>query len=483
MGGLSRPEWSNPLCTDPFDVSAFECLIFESLLVLDPQDGHLLPGLAEKWTLGSGGRIITFTLRSGVRWHDGPPFSAEDVAFTWQAVMSATVPMPIPHAEHLAWVSGIEASEERIVVVHLRQPDCAALTQLGLLPILPAHLWQAAEVTQPIARPALMVGTGPFRLSDWETGEEVTLTRQVDYWAGEPYLEGWSYRRYEAPEALLAAARAGEIDLFLVDSKLKPAPDLEARFRPLILPSGESLFLLFNQERLLLSERDIRRALTLALDRERIAVQAAGEAGLLTSILPPHHWSLPPDLQPPSYDPAEAPRLLALKGEHLSLAIKVQGGGRIREDVGLLVAQAYREVGIEARLEVLDRGLFLAELFHHDFDVALLAWPFPHDPDQTPLWHSQEITPGVGFNFGSYMSPQSDELLDAGRAAEGCSEVVRAPLYWRLARLLAQDQPADFLLAPCQMVALNRKVMKPAPSSFASLYWNVAQWSVGQVAQ
>jgi len=481
VGGLSRPEWKNPLWADPFDAGAFEVLIFESLLAFDPQDSHLLPCLAEKWALGPGGEVITFTLRSGVGWHDGEPFSAEDVAFTWRALMSATV--PLPHAEHLAWVSEIEVPRERMVVVHLRQPDCAALTQLGLLPILPAHLWQATEVMQPIARPALMVGTGPFRLADWETGEAVTLTRQADHWAGEPYLEGWAYRRYEAPEELLAAACAEEIDLFLVDPGLNLAQDLEAGFRSLTLPTGESLFLLFNQERHALSERDVRHALALALDREGITAQAAGKAGLLTSILPPHHWSLPPDLRPPPYDPAEARRLLGSKGEPLPLAIKVQGGDRLREDVALLVAQAYREVGIEARLEVVDWGLFLEDLFHHDFDVALLTWPFPRDPDQASLWHSREITPGVGFNFGSYMSPQADELLDAGRTADGCSEAARAPLYWQLAALLAREHPADFLLMPQRTILLNRRIIGPVPSSFAGLYWNVVRWSVGQMVQ
>ena len=477
VGGLSEPEWSNPLWADPFDATAFPCLIFESLLALDPQDGHLLPRLAERWTLSPSGEVITFTLRSGVRWHDGHPLSVEDVAFTWRAAVSATV--PIPHAEHLAWVSEIEMPQERMVVVHLRQPDCAALTQLGLLPVLPAHLWQATEVTQPVVRPALMVGTGPFRLADWEAGEAVTLTRQVDHWAGEPYLEGWTYRRYETPEALRAAARAGEIDLFPLDPQLNLPSDLEAEFRPLTLSTGESLFLLFNQERPALSERDVRHALSLALDREGIAAQAAGEAGLLTSILPSGHWSLPPDLRPPPYDPAEARRVLASRGEPLSLAIKVQGGDRIRENVALLVAQAYREVGIEARLEVVGWDLFIEDLFHHNFDVALLSWPFPRDPDQSALWHSQEITPGVGFNFGSYTSLQADELLEAGRTAEGCSEAARAPLYWQLATLLAQDPPADFLLAPWQVLALHRKVIGLASSPFAGLYWNVGQWSGG----
>ena len=473
VGGLTRPEWQNPLWASTFSAEAFQCLIFESLLALDPHDGHLLSHLAKEWEVGPGGSVITFTLRNEVKWHDGQPFCAEDVAFTWQAVMSATV--PVPHAEHVASVSDIKVTEGGMVVVHMRQPDCAALTQLGLLPIVPAHLWRPEEVTQPVVRPALMVGTGPFRLADWETGETVTLTRQMEYWAGGSYLERWAYRRYEALEPMLIAADKGEIDLLLLKQHPNLPQSLEALFRPLIFPKGESLFLLFNHERPPLSDSKVRHGLALALDREEIAGLGTGKADLLTSILPPHHWSLPPDLRPAPYDPAEARRLLAPKGEHLPLTIKLQGGDT-REDVALLVAQAYREVGIEARLEVLDWGLFLEDLFHHDFDVALLNWPFPRDPDQTCLYHSREITPGLGFNFASYVSPQADKLLDAGRTVEGCSEEQRAPFYWQLAALLAQDLPSDFLLAPSQIGALNRQVMGPAPSSFAGLYWNVSQW-------
>lgn len=473
MGGLSGPVWSNPLWVNPFDVTSFQCLIFESLLTLDPQDGHLLPHLAERWIPSPDGRVITFTLRAGVRWHDGQPFSAGDVAFTWRAAMRAKV--PIPHAEHLAWVSEIEAPEERVVVVHLRWPNCAALTQLGLLPILPAHLWKASEVAEPMARPALMVGTGPFRMADWKAGETVTLTRYADYWAGEPYLESWTYRRYNTPGALLAAAHAGEVDLFPLTSPPSLPQELRARFRPLTIPMGEILFLLFNKERPALSKSDIRWALALALNREEIASQV-GEAELVASILPPNHWSLPPALRPPPFDPAEARRLLALRDKPLSLTVTVQGGDRVREDVALLVAQDYRRVGVETRVKVLNWGLFLSDLFLHDFDVALLAWPFTRDPDQTFLFHSREITPGVGFNFGSYASPQADRLLDAGRTAEGCSEAARAPFYHQLARLLAQDRPADFLLAPQQILALNRRVNGPAPSPFSGMYWNVTHW-------
>jgi peptide/nickel transport system substrate-binding protein len=481
VGGVDSLDWENPLWGDLYHVGAAESLVFESLLELDPQDGHLVPGLAENWTVGPGGRVITFTVRGGVTWHDGHPFSAEDVAFTWRAVISA--PVPIPHAEHTASVSKVRVPEERTVVVHLRQPDCPALTQLGLLPILPAHLWKASEVAQPIAYPALLVGTGPFRLADWELGEAMTLTRQADYWAGEPYLDSWTYRRYETPEALEAAALAGDVGLFLVTPWPEPSSGLADGFRLLSLAMGESLYLLFNQQGPGLSERDVRHGLALAVDRKRLATQIGGEGGFLTSLLPPGHWSLPLHQQPPAYDPGEAARLLALQAELPSVSIKVLGGDRLREDVALLVAQAYRQAGIDARLEVLGGGAFFERLFHHEFDVALVAHPFPRDPDQTSLWHSREVTQAVGFNFGSYVSSQADELLEAGRTAEGCSEAVRASVYCQLSELLAQDRPADFLLAPEQVLAVDREVIGTAPSPFAGLYWNVAQWSIAETGQ
>jgi peptide/nickel transport system substrate-binding protein len=480
-GGLSRPEWANPLWADRYDASGFQSLIFESLLRLDDHDGHLLPGLAESWTVASGAQVITFTLRGGVKWHDGQLFSSRDVAATWRAATVA--PASIPHAEHLAWVSDVETEDDRTVVVHLRRPDCAALTQLGLLPILPAHLWSPSDMVQPVSRPSLMVGTGPFILADWETGVAVTLTRHADYWAGEPYLENWAYRGYDTPGELLEAGHAGKLDLMALGRQPQATAGLEAQFRPMAFPTGESLLLLFNQQRLPLLERNVRYGLGLALDRNTIATQAGAGESLLHSILPAPHWSVSPTLQTPPYDPAEARRLLALQDEPISLTVMVQGGTRIREDTALLVAQAYRQVGVQARLEVMEGDEFMGDLFRHDFDVALLAWPFPLDPEQTSLWHSREITPGVGFNFGSYASDEADQLLDAGRIAEGCSDAARTPLYEQLGTLLARDRPADFLVAPSQVVAIDREVVGAAPSPFAGLYWNTAEWSVGRVAQ
>ena len=461
-------------------------LIFESLLAVNPQNGALIPHLARSWRVSDDGLTVTFELRDDVLWHDGEPFTAEDVEFTFQAVLD--LGMESPRRFALASVEYFEAVDAHTFVVRLSEPGCSALYDLGLLPIVPRHLGRGTG-----SRRAAIVGTGPFMLKEWVPGDHITLVRNPRYWRGAPRLEAWTYRAFPDEEALLTALEEGEVDVAPVRPQDARRIEGTGRFKILRYPAAEYYFIAFNNDHPILGDGRARRALSLALDRRRLLEEVlAGQGTLLGVGLLPDHWASRADVRPPDYDPTEARRLLAeagwadsdgdgfldRDGEPLALSLATNAGNKAREAIAVLAGQYYRAVGVAAQIELVEWGNLLGRVFDHRFDAAVLSWPLKLDPDQRLLWHSTENAPGSGFNFVSYHNPLADALLERGALVPGCDWRKKAEVYGQLWAILARDRPYDFLFAPDELVAVNRRLEGPAPSPFAGLYWNASEWYV-----
>ena len=473
-GGLGELATLDPLLAD----EAVMGLIFEGLLAVDPQDGAPIPNLARSWRVSDDGLTVTFELRDDVLWHDGEPFTAADARFTFQAVLD--LGMKSPRRFALASVEDFEALGAHTFVVKLSEPGCSALYDLGLLPIVAHHLGRAA-----------IVGTGPFMLEEWVPGDHVTLVRNPRYWRGAPRLEAWTYRAFPDEEALLAALEEGEVDVAPIRPQDVRRIEGTGRFEVLRYPAAEYYFIAFNNDHPILGDGRVRRALSLTLDRRRLLEEVlAGQGTLLGVGLLPGHWASRADVRPPDYDSARARQLLAQagwadsdgdgfldrEGEPLRLSLSTNLGNEVREAIAVLVGQYYRAVGVAAQVELVEWGNLLGRLFEHRFDAAVLSWPLKLDPDQRLLWHSTEDTPGSGFNFVSYHNSLADALLEEGAVVPGCDRRRRAEVYGRLWAILARDRPYDFLFAPDELIAVNRRLVGPAPSPFAGPYWNANEW-------
>ncbi len=165
-------------------------------------------------------------------------------------------------------------------------------------------------------------------------------------------------------------------------------------------------------------------------------------------------------------------------GEQLRLRLATNGGNPIREAIAILAQQYYLAVGVAAEVELMRWGNFLQDTFTHDFDLVVFSWPLALDPDGWELWHSSESVLDSGFNFVSYHNPRVDELLLQGLRVPKCEKARRAAIYSEIATILAEDQPHAFLFTPYNLIAVNERVGGVAPSPFAGLHWNLADWYV-----
>src|SRR5690606_354122 len=209
-----------PLC------EAVSHLVCSGLVAIDPASAEPRPGLAEAWEVADDGLVYTFTLREGVVWHDGQPFSARDVVFTYEAMMNDRVRSP-RYSRLVERVRQVRALDSATVEFHLVHADASFLTTLATLGIVPQHalagVLPAELVTSPFGL-STAVGTGPFSLQQWIRGDRILFRRHAGYHGGPLATEEYVYQVLGSPEDLLGALREGTIDW----AELDPAMVAEA---------------------------------------------------------------------------------------------------------------------------------------------------------------------------------------------------------------------------------------------------------------
>jgi peptide/nickel transport system substrate-binding protein len=463
-------------------------LLFDSLLRVDAQTAALLPGLAREWAVSDDGQTLTFHLRPGLIWHDGRPFSAQDVRFSLS--LAADSDGPSPYRYDLAPVIRVTAPDDATVTVTLDEPGCDALYAVGRVPILPRHLLSDQDLTEAAfnRRP---VGTGPFVFESWAGDGTLTLAANERYWAGPPRLDRWSYRVAPDATALRGSLESGELHLIRLPAGAE-AVSLPEAVQTLSFPADRWYFVALNTDHPILGDATVRRALALALDRRRLLeIALDGSGSLIDAPWLPGHWALGDDSpDPPPYAPEEARELLAQagwrdtdgdglrerEGRLLHVGIVTNQENPVRQRIALLTQQYWRAVGVSAQVNVQPWGGLQDDLFGHAFDAAVLDWPLEPGPDQSWLWSSIESELEIGFNFVSYASAEADALLAQGREAPGCEPALRAEAYRRLAQRLAVDGPYLFLFAPHRRVAVVESLIGVRPGPYGRLYWNVVDW-------
>ncbi|MCL4298088.1 MAG: hypothetical protein KJ077_20265 [Anaerolineae bacterium] len=476
LGLVGQPDTLNPITTTDTVLRELAPLLFDTLLQIDPTTAQLQPGLAESWEYSRDGKQVTFHLPSGLAWSDGRPLTAAAIA----ASLKAT-----EHPALLAF-SELAAPDPETLDLTFAAIDCAAVTTLAQLPLLPA-----AEVLD-----AMPTGSGPFKIAAWsENKRTLTLERNPNYRGPAPLLDGLTVRFIQEDEVTVALSE-GQFDVIgPFQSKIEnPRPQGQSKiFTDLVYPAPQVTYLAINfaPKNVDPVEPPVRQALLLALDREAILAEALnGDGQLLAGPLLPGHWAANAGLAWPAYDPDAARTLLTragLKdedgdgwldqdGRRLELSIRVNGENSLHQILGWLAASYYRDLGLFARSDSISFTGLVDDLFTHDFSLALFSWPLLPDPDQRLFWRSNENVVGRGLNFISYDNPALDRLLDRAVAVPGCDMQGRAKIYANIQKTLAAERPVDFLLAPNRHILVGNRLQGVNPGPFVPLTWNVVEW-------
>jgi peptide/nickel transport system substrate-binding protein len=517
-GIAGYPNLINPLFSHLNDVDRDLCaLVFEGLTQVDERN-QIVPLLAEGWRVSEDGLTYTFTLRDSVRWQDGEPLTATDVAFTIGLLQSEELVPTSPYAG--LWRSvEVTVTERYEVAFHLTAPYAPFLgyTTIGLLPehlvgdVPPAELAEHPFNHAP-------VGTGLFKVDATSTDADrlvLVANRYHRLW-GETMLDQVEFRFYPTFERAFEAYGAGEVmgvsSILAEDlDRARAMPDLQLLSAHL---SGMSmvLFNLNDQETAFLQDQRVRQALLYGLDRQSLIDTVLGGEGLLIhSPIMPQSWAYDPTLDPYPYDPERAVQLLEEAGWMLPSDPAFSGSAalvpeepdqddvepRVKRDELLAftllttdvpdrvalahgIAKQWAHLGVQVQVEAVSLSELMEEhLRPRDYDAALVQWQVPTDPDPYPVWHSTQAESGQ--NYSGWVDRDADEAIEVARVI--ADQGRRAELYAQFQQVFAARVPAILLYQPIYTYGVDAQVrgIQIAPMANASgRFRTIVHWAVRQ---
>jgi peptide/nickel transport system substrate-binding protein len=444
--------------------------------------------LAASWTVSADRREITFRLDPKTRWSDGRPVRAEDVVFSHRAATSPEVAwVGRDVKEH---VSQVSAPDPHTVVYRFSRQYPYALMDAVEGNILPSHQLASIPLAEWPRRPFLEapVTSGPFVLKRYERGSRIELARNPGYrLEPRPRLDTVIFRILPDETTLLNELTTGGIDVMEnVPPDAVSRVEGSARLRVVRVPDLSYTFVCWNVSRPLFRDPRVRRALTLATDREAIVeglLRGSGRvsSGPVLSFL----WAHDRETPPLPFDPAAARALLAEAGwkdddgdgvldrEGVAFRFELETiqGSSLRTGAVEMLAEQLRRIGVEAVPRLLEFGAFVERHERHQFDAFLGTWRESTKVDLKSAFHSASRE--GGYNYGGYANTALDGLIDRARAE---SDPVKARSLWvRAQRLVAEDQPYTFLFERDRFHALPRGLTGVRPSP-RSLYAGLAEW-------
>lgn len=472
-GVLIVGQIAEPKALDPAAVTAvndFRILmnVYDGLVRYKDGTLEVEPALATDWTISEDGTEYTFTLRDGVKFHDGSDFNAEAVKFNFERMLNEDHPYhdtgPFPLSFFFSAVETVEAIDETTVKFTLNSPYAPFLSNLayptGLL-VSPAAVEEhGAEFGR---NPS---GTGAFKFAEWRSNEAVVIEANADYWDGAPELQAVVFRPITDANTRTAEMLAGGIDLMVEVPPVALSEFQGAEYSVHEQAGPHVWFLILNAKEGPFADKLVRQAANYAINKTALVDEVLeGTAAVAAGPTPPAFaWAYNEELEPYPYDPEKAKELLAEAGvEGAELTFYVTEGGSGMLDpvaMGTAIQADLEAVGFDVKIETYEWNTFLGNVnpgLEGKADMAEMAW-MTNDPDTLPfLALRTEAWPDKGgFNSGYYSNPKVDELLEAARVATDQDE--RARLYKEMQVIVQEDAPWVFVANWKQNAVTSDKV-------------------------
>jgi peptide/nickel transport system substrate-binding protein len=448
-------------------------LIFDSLIHRD-EHFNPQPWLAESWQQNDPVKW-TFHIRHSVRFHNGQPLTAADVAWTLNSMLNGT--LLTAKSGNLASIASVEVVDDYTVILHLKHPDASLLFNLGDgdIGIVPRGSGDMGQ--HPI-------GTGPYRFVSQVPDKEVVLERNPDWWQTPPTIQHLRFN--VVPDDI---TRALELQKGSADAAINAlTPDMVEALRTdpkLVIQTGPGTglnYINFNTTDPLLHDVRVRQAINCAIDRPLIIRTLwRGQAQLAQSILPPNHWAYfdaSSSAVCSAYDPGHAKALLDAagfpanaNGVRMKLTMKTSTDETTRS-LAAIIQQQLHGVGIQLDLRSSEFASFYSDVTRGAFQMYSLRWIGGNeDPDIFRYAYATASTPPRGANRGRYTNPQVDSLIAA--AAAESDQTKRKAAYAQIQQLLAVDMPSINLWYLDAVLVHSRRLNNVQPSASGDYFFLV----------
>lgn len=452
------------------------------------------------------GLTLKYKLRPNIKWQDGQPLTCEDLKFTWQAVMN-------PHNNVVTTdgykdIASIDCSDERVAVVHMKKLYAPYLQQLwgvnGNAPIMPAHLLAKYNDAKGSFNTApynsLPIGSGPFKVIQWQRGSEVRMEANPLFWAGKPKLNEVIFKIMPDENTMVTALQTHDIDMIARGTGLSLP-----RYQSITGPgSGLTMTLVddylythidFNLKRPLLQDRNLRIALAYATNRDEIVTKVMHGAAVAaqTDQSPQLSWAHTDKFQHYPFDPAKARQVLdadgwkvgpdgirVKNGQRLSFNLTCAAESNYARQIQTLLQRQWHEIGVEATVKNVPTALLFENsaagtLQGGNYDVALFSWSAAADPDDSAIYSGDNLAPH-GQNALFWTNPVATAAMND--ALKTLDQTQRKHYYEIVQQQMASDVPTIILFFWKEPFIYNTDLKGYAPSPVISTFWNPWEYSI-----
>lgn len=456
VGQIAEPKSLDPQADTAVNDFRILMNMYDGLVRYADGSLQVVPALATKWDISADGTVYTFNLRHGVKFHDGSPFNAEAVKFTFDRMLKEDHPYhdtgPFPLSFFFSAVQDVTVLADDKVQFTLDKPYAPFLSNLAYPTGLIVSPAAVKKYGKDFGRHPS--GTGAFKFAEWQSNSKVVVVRNPGYWDGVPSLEAVVFRPITDGNTRVAEMLSGGIDMMV-----EVPPDSVARFAnnsryQLYEQAGPHVwFLILNLKEGPFKDKRVRQAVNYAINKQALVDNVLqGTAQIAAGPTPPaFSWAYNDSLQPYPFDPDKARKLIkeaGADGAEITFYVTEGGSGMLDPiPMGAAIQADLAKVGLKAKIETYEWNTFLGKVnpgLEGKADMAEMAW-MTNDPDTLPYlalrtaaWPDEG-----GFNSGYYSNPKVDELLEKARSSTDQAE--RAKLYKQMQTIVQDDAPWVFV--------------------------------------
>jgi peptide/nickel transport system substrate-binding protein len=481
IAGFGDLQSMNALTSSDYNSNNIQRYVLFMPLIRYDENVDPVPWLAERWDtvrVHPDTLELTFHIRQDVRWHDGQPTTGEDVLFTFERAVDPRTGFP-NMSNFALYASSAELLDPYTFRVRLR-PHAEFLDIWAQTAIMPKHLLGEVAPEQLLQHPfgtSEPLGNGPFRFVRRLPGQEWVFEANPDFpeaLGGRPYLDRLVYRYIPEMTTLLTELLTGRIDVYL-----GPNPNMADQIqsaqgvRLIAAPNRQWVYMAFNTRRPQFEDARVRRAITMAINREQIVealLYGLGDVGRGT--VTPAHWSYsgddPQTLLP--YDTAQARQLLQeagwtpgadgilrnAQGQEFRFTLMTNAGNDVRRDILEIVQAQLRPIGIAVSPRLVEWNTMIQTLQdpRRNFDAVVSSWVTYVRQDDADILHSRNVD--RPYQYVGYANPRADQLIDTVAVMMNRDEA--RPFWEEYQRLMVQEAPYVPLYYPRRLTGVRERL-------------------------
>jgi peptide/nickel transport system substrate-binding protein len=485
----AEPATLNPItATDAYEGIINNGKIYETLIERNNETLELDPLLAESWEISEDKLTYTFKMREGIKWHDGTPFTSEDVVFSYNTIMNPKVDSPQLRAYYQE-IRDVKAIDDLTVEFTYAKPYFLALEFCGGMPIVPKHIFDKGDFnTNPAGRDP--IGTGPYKFVRWTTGRDIVIDKNPDYWGEKPKINKIVFKIITDSTVSFQILKREELDV----SGLTPiqwerqtnSPAFNEHYDKLSYFTPNYSYIGWNSKRPYFADKQVRTALTHLVNRELILDKILYNLGAI--VTNPFYINGPEydkSIDPYPYDPQKAEELLKeadwidhdgdgirdKDGVKFAFEFLIPGGSETGEKIATILKEELDNMGIQMDIRKTEWAVFTTRLNERNFDAVTLAWSMGVESDPYQIWSSTQAE--KGSNFIGFKNEQADKLIEEARTEFDRDK--RQELYRKFAEIIHEEQPYTFLFCRKSTVAVNKRFENVVvyPLGIDLLEWHV----------